>query len=212
MSTSSLGGSRHYVTFIDDYTRYTTVYFLKTKDEVLAKFKEFHNFTINHTGKQIQTLRTDNGGEYCSKAFDTYLKENGITHQLTVPYNPAQNGVAERMNRTVVESARSMLSHSNVPDEFWAEAVNTTVYLRNRSPTTALDGITPYECLFDQKPDVANLRVFAMDAFRTFMFLTTSEQSLMQIRKRSYLLDILIIRKVINYMIQFLANLSEVEM
>ena len=160
MSTTSLGGSRYYVTFIDDYTRYTTVYFLKTKDEVLEKFKEFHNFTINHTGKQIQTLRTDNGGEYCSKAFDTYLKENGITHQLTVPFNPAQNGVAERMNRTVVESARSMLSHSNMPNEFWAEAVNTSVYLRNRSPTTALDGITPYECLFNQKPDVANLRVF----------------------------------------------------
>ena len=64
------------------------------------------------------------------------------------------------MNRTVVESARSMLSRSNMPNEFWAEAVNTAVYLQNRSPTTALDGITPYESLFNKKPDVTNLRVF----------------------------------------------------
>jgi hypothetical protein len=153
------------VSFIDDYTRYTRVYFLKSEDEVLEKFKEFYNFTKNVTGKGIKILRTDNGGEYCSKAFDTYLKERGITHQLTVPYNPAQNGVAERMNRTIVESARSMLFHLNTPTELWAEAVNTAVYLRNRSPTTALDGITPYESLFNRKPDVANLRVFGCVAF-----------------------------------------------
>jgi hypothetical protein len=165
MSVSSFGGSRYYVSFIDDYTRYTRVYFLKSKDEVLEKFKEFDNFTKNVTGKGIKILRTDNGGEYCSNAFDTYLKERGITHQLTAPYNPAQNGVAERMNRTIVESARSMLFHSNTPTELWAEAVNTAVYLRNRSPTTALDGITPYESLFNRKPDVANLRVFGCVAF-----------------------------------------------
>ena len=98
MSVSLLGGSRYYVTFIDDYTRYTSVYFMKTKDEALEKFKKFHSFAVNFTGEQVKVLRTDNGGEYCSKAFDAYLKENRITHQLTVPYNPAQNGVPERMN------------------------------------------------------------------------------------------------------------------
>ncbi|CAB4038208.1 Retrovirus-related Pol poly from transposon TNT 1-94 [Paramuricea clavata] len=135
------------------------------KDEVLAKFKEFVNLATNLTGKSVKTLRTDNGGEYCSKEFESFLKEKGIVHQLTVPYNPAQNGVSERMNRTLVESARSMMSHGKTPVEFWAEAINTAVYLRNRSPTTSLKEITPYECLFKQKPDVSNLRVFGCEAF-----------------------------------------------
>ena len=160
MPESSIGGSRYYVTFIDDFTRYTFVYFLKNKSQVLEKFKGFHNYAKNVSGKGIKVIRTDNGGEYCSKEFESFLKENGIVHQLTVPYNPAQNGVAERMNRTVMESARAMMSHSNLPNQFWVEAVNTSVYIRNRCPTSALDGVTPYECLFKQKPDVGNLHVF----------------------------------------------------
>ena len=160
MSESSIGGSRYYVTFIDDFTKYTVVYFLKNKSQVLEKFKDFHSYAKNVSGKGIKVIRTDNGGEYCSKEFDSFLKDNGIVHQLTVPYNPAQNGVAERMNRTVMESARAMMSHSNLPNQFWAEAVNTSVYIRNRCPTSALDGVTPYECLFKQKPDVGNLHVF----------------------------------------------------
>ena len=160
MPVSSLGGSRYFVTFIDDYSRYTSVYFMKNKSEVLEKFKEFHNYVVNATGKPIKILRSDNGGEYSSNEFESFLKKNGIVHQLSVPYNPAQNGVAERMNRTIMESTRSMLSHAQMPNEFWAEAVNTSVYVRNRSPTTALNGITPYECLLEKKPDVSNLRVF----------------------------------------------------
>ena len=99
-------------------------------------------FAVSFTSQQVKILRTDNGREYCSELFDAFLKEKGIIHQLSVPYNPAQNGVAERMNCTVVECARSMLSHSNMPNVFWAEAVNTAVYLRNRSPTTALKETT----------------------------------------------------------------------
>ena len=95
--------SRYYVTFIDDYSRYTSVYFLKNNSEVLEKFKEFHTYAANITGKRVKILRSDNGGEYTSKEFESYLKKNGIVHQLSVPYNPAQNGVTERMNRTIKE-------------------------------------------------------------------------------------------------------------
>ena len=174
MSVSSHGGSHYFVTFIDDYSRYTHVYFIKHKHEVLDRFKEFVNFTTNATGRQmktlvteshVKTLRSDNGGEYGSKIFDAYMKEKGIVHQTTVPYNPAQNGVSERMNRTIVETALSMMSQSKMPMEFWAEAVNTAVYLRNRSPTTTLNGITPFEALFNRKPDVSHLRVFGCLAF-----------------------------------------------
>lgn len=174
MSVNSLGGSRYFVTFIDDFTRYTHVYFLKQKSEVLEKFQEFVNFTTNKTEKQVtnlvttnrvQNLRSDNGGEYESKLFGEYLKSRGIHHQTTVPDNPAQNGVAERMNRTIVEAARSMMCHANMPQSFWAEAVSTAVYLRNRSPTVSVKGVTPYQQWFGQKPDVSNLKVFGCVAY-----------------------------------------------
>ena len=125
MPVPSFGGSRYFVTFIDNYSRHTFVYFMKNKSEVLEKFKEFNNYAVNATGKPIKILRSDNGGEYSSKEFESFLKKNGIVHQLSVPYNPAQNGVAERMNRTIMESTRSMLSHAQMPNEFWAEAVIT---------------------------------------------------------------------------------------
>ena len=133
---------------------------MKNKSEVLEKFKEFHTYAVNISGKPVKILRSDNGGEYTSKEFESYLKENGIIHQLSVPYNPAQNGLAERMNRTIMEQTRSMLCHARVPNEFWAEAANTSVYLRNRSLTTALNDITPHECLFKKKPNLSNLCVF----------------------------------------------------
>ena len=78
-SVSSLGGSRYYVTFIDDYTRYTCVYFMKNKSEVLEKFKEFHNFATNLSGNRIKVLCSNNGGKYCSKNFDESSKQKGIT-------------------------------------------------------------------------------------------------------------------------------------
>ena len=165
MNIKSLGSSRYFVTFIDDYSRYTQTYFLKSKDEVLEKFKEFVNY-VNTLGKKVKVLRSDNGGEYCSKTFQDYLKEHGIQHQTTVPYNPEQNGTAERMNRTLLESARSMMFHAGMPKEFWAEAIHTATYVHNRSPTSSLKDVTPFERLFGQKPDVSNLRVFGCIAFK----------------------------------------------
>eukprot|EP00112_Aurelia_sp_Birch-Aquarium-sp1_P025251 Seg831.4 transcript_id=Seg831.4/GoldUCD/mRNA.D3Y31 product="Retrovirus-related Pol polyprotein from transposon TNT 1-94" pseudo=true protein_id=Seg831.4/GoldUCD/D3Y31 len=93
------------------------------------------------------------------------MKEKRIVHQTTVPYNPAQNGVSERISCTIIETALSMMSQSKMPMEFWAEAVNIAVYLRNRSPSTSLKGITPIEALFDRKPDVSHLKVFGCLAF-----------------------------------------------
>ena len=164
MHVKSFGNSQYFVTFIDDYSKYTQVYFLKSKDQVLEKFKEFVSY-VNTLGKKVKVLRSDNGGEYCSKAFKDYLKEHGILHQTTVPYNPEQNGTAERMNRTLLEAARSMMYHAGMPKEFWAEAVNTAAYTRNRSPTNSLNNATPFECLFNRKPDVSNLKVFGCVAY-----------------------------------------------
>ena len=105
-------------------------------------------------------MQTDNGGEYTSAGFHNYLKKKGIRHERTIAKTPEQNGVAERMNRTLVESVRSMLADTNISHTFWAEALSTTVYLRNRNPTKAIYGKTPYEALTEEKPDVAHLRTF----------------------------------------------------
>ena len=101
-----------------------------------------------------------------SKEFEAYLTSRGIKHQLTIPYSPEQNGVAERLNRTLMESARAMMSHANLPNSFWAEAVATAVYLRNRSESSALkEDMTPYEKWYGRKPDVSHLRVFGCIAY-----------------------------------------------
>jgi hypothetical protein len=165
MSKNSIGGARYFVTFIDDKTRKTFVYFLKSKDEVFAKFKEFKSHAEKQTGKRIKILRSDNGGEYTSAAFDRYLKDRGIQHQKTVPYTPEQNGVAERANRTIVERARCMILEQDMDKEFWAEAISTSTYLKNRSPTRALSNQTPEEAWSGKKPTLAYLRPFGCKAY-----------------------------------------------
>ena len=166
LQVDSLGGSRYFLTFTDDFSRHTTVYFLKKKSEVLSKFQEYVRHVENMSNQQlkqlnvINTIRSDNGGEYTSGDFTKYCKDKGISRQFTNPHSPQQNGVSERLNRTIMEGARSMLYQAKLPLKFWAEAVSTIVYLRNRSPTTSLKGNTPFEYWFQKKPDVSNLRVF----------------------------------------------------
>nr|GFC29516.1 retrovirus-related Pol polyprotein from transposon TNT 1-94 [Tanacetum cinerariifolium] len=97
------------------------------------------------SGKALKTLSTDRGGEFTSKDFDAFCDAHGIKRQLTAPYTPEQNGVAERKNRTVIEMARSMLKMKGMPDSFWAEAVAVAVQILNISPTKAVWNRTPYE-------------------------------------------------------------------
>ncbi|CAA0834695.1 Unknown protein [Striga hermonthica] len=102
----SLGGSRYFVTFIDDASRKLWVYFLRTKDEVFKYFKRFHAMVERQTGKPLKCLRSDNGGEYSSHEFKNYCPDHGIRHEKTVPGTPQHNGMAERINRTIMEKVR----------------------------------------------------------------------------------------------------------
>ena len=106
----SLGGDIYYVSFIDDFSRNTRLYFLKNKSKFFSKFKEYKALVENQIGKKIKVLRTDNGGEFCEKEFKKFYKECGIARQKTTPYTPQQNGVVERMNRSLMEKVRSMLN------------------------------------------------------------------------------------------------------
>lgn len=165
MGTQSLSGGEYFLTFIDDKTRYVWVYILKHKDEVFKKFLEWKIMAEKSTGKKLKVLRSDNGGEYVSKEFGSYLRSEGVRHERTIPKTPQQNGVAERLNRTLVEKVRSMLADAKLSHTFWAEALSTAVYLCNRSPTKAVEQMTPYEAWTDEKPDVKHLRVFGCTTY-----------------------------------------------
>ena len=133
--------------------------------KVFSKFCEWKALVEKYSGHKLKTLRTDNGGEFMSSEFQNFLKIEGVRHELTVPKTPQQNGVAERLNSTLVESARTILIQARLLQKFWVEALNTTVYLHNRSPTRAVDGATPFETWTGEKPDVKHLRSFGCIAY-----------------------------------------------
>jgi transposase InsO family protein len=165
MRTTSIGGSRYFVTFIDDFSRRVWLYTLKTKGECLEKFKEFKALAETQSEHKIKAFRSDNGGEFISKAFQRFLKNHGIERQPSTPYTPEQNGVAERANRTIVEMARSMIHAQRLKLSFWAEAVTNAVYIRNRCPTRALVTVTPQEAWSGRKPCISHMRVFGCIAY-----------------------------------------------
>ena len=109
MSSPSLSGCLYYVILIDDYSRKCWIYFLKAKSDTFDKFKEYKAFIEKQIGKHIRILRTYNGGEFESLQFEDFCKSAGIKRQLTMPYNPQQNGVAERKNETICEAAKAMM-------------------------------------------------------------------------------------------------------
>ncbi|KAL4025509.1 hypothetical protein IC575_013910 [Cucumis melo] len=135
---SSFGKNNYFLSFIDDFSRKTWVYFVKEKSEVFGMFKRFKALVEKESGYYIKALRSDRGGEFTSNEFKTFCAENGIRRPMTVPFTPQQNGVVERKNRTILNMARSMLKCKKMPKEFWAQAVECAVYLSNRSPTRSL--------------------------------------------------------------------------
>ena len=147
---------------------------MKNKCAVLEKFKGFVVLSENLTGKRVMRLRSDNGVEYMSEGFRKYCRDHGISKEImrdsrnpaktSIPYKPQQNGIAKRTNCTIMETVRSILHHAGLPLPFWAEAVSTAVYIRNRCPTSCLKENTPYECWHNEKPDVSNFKVLDCNA------------------------------------------------
>ena len=140
------------------------MYILKRKSEVFEKFQKWKALVENASGRKLKVLRTDGGGEYTSTEFEEFLESAEKRHEQTVPKTLEQNGVAERMNRTLVDSVRSMLPDASLPHEFWAEALSTAIYLRNCSPTKAVDGMTPFEAWTKKNPSASHLCVFGCAA------------------------------------------------
>jgi len=142
---------------------------LKLKGEAFDKFKAYKVLVENQIGMKIKTLQSDNGGEFVSKKFDKFLHECGIQRQTSAAYTPQENGVAKQTNRTIMECVRNMIRAQGLDLEFWVEAVHTTVYIKNRCTTKALDLKTPQEAWTGIKHDVSHLRVFGCKTYATFL-------------------------------------------
>ncbi|XP_037930157.1 uncharacterized protein LOC119664864 [Teleopsis dalmanni] len=117
------------------------------------------------TGKRIKALQSDNGREYVNSEFNLFLRKFGIQRRLTAPYTPEQNGIAERKNRTLVEMARCMMKQAEVRPNFWAEALNTACYIRNRCPTKALNDVVPHKLWTGKMPTIVHFQVFGSKAY-----------------------------------------------
>lgn len=154
----TLGGRRYYISFTDDKTRLTYLHLLRQKSEAFGAYKDFEAWCKTQRDAHVKILHSDRGGEYLGKEFTQHLKSAGTKQKLTVHDTPQHNGVAERLNRTLLERVRAALHDSGLPRFLWGEAVRHAVWLKNRTPTKALDGATPIEVATGKKPDLRNIR------------------------------------------------------
>lgn len=130
--TQSIGGGRYFLTIIDDFSRKLWVYVMREKSDAFMRFREWCQEVETEKGGSLKCLRTDNGLEFLSSQFDKYCKLKWIKRHRTVPNNPQQNGVAERINRNLLERVRCMILDSGIPKSFWGEAVATAAALINK--------------------------------------------------------------------------------
>ncbi|RVW14202.1 Retrovirus-related Pol polyprotein from transposon TNT 1-94 [Vitis vinifera] len=164
MQSNTLGGTLYYVTFIDDHSRKAWAYALKSKDQVLDVFKDFHVKVKRQTGKQLKSVRANNGGEYRGP-FEQYCRSHGIRLKKMVPKTPQQNSVAERMNRIICDRTRCMLSHEKLPKSFWGEFMRTFIDLIDLSPSYPLESDIPERVWTGKFISFEHLRVFGCRAF-----------------------------------------------
>ncbi|KAL5563802.1 hypothetical protein UlMin_033549 [Ulmus minor] len=159
----STSGSRYFILFVDDNTRFTWLFPLQTKDQALQVFIQFRTLVENQFNSKIKLLQSDNGGEF--KVFARYLQANGIAHRFSCPYTSAQNGRVERKHRHVVETGLSLLARASLPLKYWLYAFQTAVHLINRMPTKVLDFASPYSVLLHKNPDYTLLKIFGCLCF-----------------------------------------------
>ncbi|KAK1641683.1 hypothetical protein QYE76_059488 [Lolium multiflorum] len=156
----TLGGSEYGLVIVDDYSRYSWVFLLKSKDETYREFVIFAKKAEQMYESHIKAIRTDNGTEFKNYTMQEFVDDEGIKHEFSAPYTPRQNGVVERKNRTIIEMARTMLSEFKSPHNFWGEAISTAVHYSNRLFLHPLHNKTPYELLIGNKPNVMYILVF----------------------------------------------------
>ena len=161
----SLGAKKHCLVIVDDYSRFTWVFFLKLKSETQQIFIDFATEQQRQHNVPILAIRSDNGSEFKNYTLNDWLSDEGIRHQYSAAYTPQQNGVAERKNRTLMDMARSMLAEFKSPFNFWAEAISTACHYSNRLYLRKGLNKTPYEIFKGKKPNVGYFKVFGCKCF-----------------------------------------------
>ncbi|GJZ80893.1 putative ribonuclease H-like domain-containing protein [Tanacetum coccineum] len=160
VSIESINKKRYCLVVTDDFSRFSWVFFLATKDEtseILCNLIIGLEKQLNHN---VKIIRCDNGTEFKNYVMNEFCAKKGIKREFSVARTPQQNGVAERKNRTLIEAARTMLADSLLPIPFWAEAVNTACYVLNRVLVTKPQNKTPYELLIGKSPSISFMRPF----------------------------------------------------
>jgi transposase InsO family protein len=157
------------VTFIDEFSKKTWIFFMKTKDEVFGQFQKFRAQMENHTRNNIKFLRSNSGGEYTSNEFKDFRKEAGIKRESIVSYNPQLNGVVERNNRSIIHFSSAMIHDRELHVFIWVEVCNTIVYVQNKNPHKILRDKTPKEDFSGVNPDIGNLSIFGFLVYIHFL-------------------------------------------
>ncbi|GJR50068.1 putative ribonuclease H-like domain-containing protein [Tanacetum coccineum] len=195
----------------DDYSRFTWVFFLATKDETNGILKSFVTGIKNLVDHKVKVIRYDNGTEFKNKEMNQFCKMNGILRQFSIARSPQQNGVAERRNKTLIEAARTMLADSKLLTTFWVEAVNTACYVQNKVANYFL-GRSNHLVKFDGKADKGFFVGYSLNskAFRVFNSRTRIVEENLHIKfsdstpnvvgsRPSWLFDIDVLTRIMNY-------------
>jgi hypothetical protein len=161
----SIGGSKYGLVIVDDFSRFTWVFFLQDKSETQGNLKRFLKRAQNEFELKVKNIRSDNGSEFKNLQVKEFLEEEGINHEFSAPHTPRQNGVVERKNMMLIDMARTMLGEYKTPERFWSEAVNTACHAINWLYQHRLLKKTSYELLTGNKPNVSYFRVFGSKCY-----------------------------------------------
>jgi hypothetical protein len=164
LPTRSRERFEYFATFTDDKSRKVYVAGLKLKSNLLHRLKVFVARVERETGKALKVLRSDGGGEYTGNVSTHYFEQKGIRQEITTADTAEHNGVAECMNRTLLDKVRAMLNDANLPESFWYDALLYAAILHNCSPSASLQNVTPEEAWSGNKPDISRLRIFGCKA------------------------------------------------
>lgn len=165
MEVNSLANSQFVLVIKDEASSFRNLFFLKHKSDTINSLTAYIGYVERKTGNKVKVMRSDNGGEFIDYRVKVLLNNNSITHELSAPYTPEQNGLIERENRTIVELARSLLQDKNLPKFLWAEAMHTAMYVLNMIPTKQNNNLSPFELWYNKKPVYEHLRVFGSVVF-----------------------------------------------
>ncbi|GKA59989.1 integrase, catalytic region, zinc finger, CCHC-type containing protein [Tanacetum coccineum] len=180
MHIASVNGKKYILIIVDDYSRFTWIKCLRSKDEAPDFIIKFLTMIQLRLKAPVQRIRIDNGTQFVNQTLHEYYEKVGISHETSIARSPQQNGIVERRNRTLIEAARTMLIYAKAPLFLWEEEVTTACYTQNLSSIRLHHGKTPYELLHDKLPDLSFFHMFG-----ALCYLTNDSENLGKIQPKA---------------------------